>query len=63
MTSTITKKFDNGFGFIQTDKGEIFFHANYCNTPFEVLAVGDIVSYREGVNSKGPTAIDVEKTR
>lgn len=48
---------DRGFGFIQGEKGEIFFH---CSTvegaQFEDLREGQSVTYTEGQGPKGPRA-------
>jgi CspA family cold shock protein len=58
---TIKKLIAKGFGFIKTggDK-DIFFHASALQgVSFEVLQVGQRVSYTEGQNAKGPCAENV----
>ena len=55
---TLTKK---NFGFISTGKEkDLFFHASALQgVSFEVLQVGQRVSYTEGQNAKGPCAENV----
>lgn len=52
---------DKGFGFIQGEKGELFFHhSSLEGTSIEQLQVGQKVTYEEGRGPKGPRA---EKVR
>lgn len=55
---TITKLVsDRGFGFIQGERGEIFFHHSALESgAFETLHEGQRVSYSEGRGPKGPRA-------
>ena len=51
---------DRGFGFIQGERGEIFFHrSSLQGVPFEALHEGQNVSYETGQGAKGPRAEDV----
>ena len=48
---------DRGFGFISTDRGELFFHHSAVDgTPFEALREGQTVEYTESRGPKGPRA-------
>jgi len=48
---------DKGFGFIKTDRGEIFFHSSALNEiSFEELREGQVVEFTEGRGPKGPRA-------
>ncbi|NUQ66054.1 MAG: cold shock domain-containing protein [Pirellulales bacterium] len=48
---------DKGFGFIQGDKGDLFFHHSAVeDTKIEDLRVGQTVEYEEGRGPKGPRA-------
>ncbi len=48
---------DRGFGFIQGDKGELFFHHSAVEGgQFETLREGQAVTYTEGRGPKGPRA-------
>jgi CspA family cold shock protein len=48
---------DKGFGFISTDRGELFFHCSAVEgTQFESLREGQEVEYSEGKGPKGPRA-------
>lgn len=52
---------DKGFGFIEGERGDIFFHHSVVNgTTFEQLSIGQSVSYEEGRGPKGPRAENVE---
>lgn len=52
---------DKGFGFINGEGGELFFHHSALEgTAIEVLQVGQRVTYEEGRGPKGPRA---EKVR
>ena len=48
---------ERGFGFIEGEQGELFFHHSAVQgTPFESLREGQIVEYTEGRGPKGPRA-------
>ncbi|MFH1920074.1 MAG: cold shock domain-containing protein [Planctomycetota bacterium] len=49
-----------GFGFINGEQGEIFFHHSALEgTTFEALTEGQQVEYEEGSSPKGPCAENV----
>jgi len=49
-----------GFGFIEGERGELFFHhSSVKDTPFEDLREGQKVDYTEGPGPKGPRAESV----
>ena len=51
---------DKGFGFIEGEKGDIFFHHSALEgTSIEALSVGQKVEYEEGSSPKGPCAENV----
>ncbi len=51
---------ERGFGFIQGERGELFFHRSAVKgTPFEELREGQKVTYTEGRGPKGPRAESV----
>ncbi len=51
---------DKGFGFIEGERGELFFHHSAVQgTPFESLSEGQRVEYTEGRGPKGPRAESV----
>lgn len=51
---------DKGFGFIQGDKGDLFFHHSAVEgASIEELRVGQTVEYEEGRGPKGPRAESV----
>jgi CspA family cold shock protein len=51
---------DKGFGFIQGDKGDLFFHHSAVEGGrIEELRVGQTVEYEEGRGPKGPRAESV----
>ena len=51
---------DRGFGFIEGERGELFFHRSAVkDTPFEDLREGQMVEYSEGHGPKGPRAESV----
>jgi cold shock protein len=51
---------DKGFGFIEGERGELFFHHSAVKgTAFEQLHEGQRVSYSEGRGPKGPRAESV----
>ena len=57
---TIKKLTDKGFGFIEGDKGDIFFHHSAVTEgSFESLREGQQVEYTEGSGPKGPCAENV----
>ncbi|QDT38874.1 cold-shock protein [Stratiformator vulcanicus] len=57
---TIKKLTDKGFGFIGTDKGDLFFHLSALEgVTFEELQEGQKVEYNEGQGPKGPRAEDI----
>ncbi len=51
---------DQGFGFIDGERGELFFHHSAVEgTSIEALRVGQGVTYEEGRGPKGPRAQNV----
>ena len=51
---------DRGFGFIDGDSGELFFHhSEVQGVTFEELAEGQTVDYEVGQGRKGPCATAV----
>ena len=51
---------DRGFGFIEGDKGELFFHHSEVQVmTIEELHEGQIVEYEIGEGRKGPCATSV----
>jgi CspA family cold shock protein len=51
---------DRGFGFIDGERGELFFHHSAVEgTSIESLRVGQGVTYEEGRGPKGPSAQNV----
>ena len=51
---------DKGFGFIQGERDELFFHHSAVQgTAFETLHEGQRVTYTEGRGPKGPRADEV----
>ena len=58
---TIKKLTDKGFGFIDTENGDIFFHhSNVEGTQYEMLQEGQRVEFTEGQGPKGPRAENVK---
>lgn len=54
---TIKKLTDKGFGFIEGERGDIFFHHTALEeTTYENLREGQKVEYSEGQGPKGPRA-------
>ena len=52
---------DRGFGFIKTDRGELFFHMSALeDIQFEELQEGQSVEYTEGRGPKGPRAENIK---
>lgn len=57
---TIKKLTDKGFGFIQGEQGDIFFHSSsVVGASFESLREGQAVQYNEGMGPKGKRAENV----
>ena len=53
----IKKLTDKGFGFIDTGKGDLFFHlSSLKDCRYEELQEGQEVEYEEGEGPKGPRA-------
>lgn len=51
---------DKGFGFIEGERGELFFHhSSVEGVAFETLSEGQAVEYSEGSGPKGPRAENV----
>ncbi|TWT88949.1 Cold shock-like protein [Pseudobythopirellula maris] len=60
LQGTIKKLTDKGFGFIQGEGGDIFFHHSSVNgANFDDLREGQTVEYTEGEGPKGPRAESV----
>jgi CspA family cold shock protein len=52
---------DKGFGFIEGDRGDLFFHhSEVQGVTFEELQVGQTVEYEVGRGPKGPRATGVK---
>ena len=52
---------DKGFGFIEGERGDIFFHHSVVQgTTIEALQEGQLVTYEEGRGPKGPRAENVQ---
>jgi cold shock protein len=52
---------DKGFGFIDGERGDLFFHSSSLEgTTIEALRVGQPVTYEEGRGPKGPRAENVK---
>lgn len=57
---TIKKLTEKGFGFIQGERGELFFHhSSVEGGSYESLHEGQAVQYTEGRGPKGPRAENV----
>jgi cold shock protein len=57
---TIKKLTSKGFGFIDTGKGDLFFHSSSIQgASFDELQEGQKVEYTEGRGPKGPNAENV----
>ena len=51
---------DRGFGFIEADRGDLFFHhSEVQEVTFEELQEGQLVQYEIGEGRKGPCATSV----
>jgi CspA family cold shock protein len=58
---TIKKLTQKGFGFIEGEQGEMFFHQSSVEgTDFDSLSEGQQVEYTEGQGPKGPRAENVK---
>ena len=58
---TIKKLTDKGFGFIEGDQGDIFFHHSALEgVNYDSLQEGQRVEYQEGRGPKGPCAENVK---
>jgi len=59
---TIKKLTDKGFGFIEGERGDIFFHSSSVDgeVGFDSLREGQQVEYTEGHGPKGPRAENVK---
>ena len=56
----IKKLTEKGFGFIQGDGGDVFFHHSaVVDGDYDSLQEGQNVEYNEGSGPKGPRAEDV----
>lgn len=52
---------DRGFGFIEGEKGDLFFHhSEVKGVAFEELQEGQVVEYEVGRGKKGPCATSVQ---
>jgi len=63
-TGTIKKLVsDKGFGFIEGESGELFFHSSAVqDAQFSDLREGQTVEFTEGQGPKGPRAENVRPT-
>jgi len=53
---------DKGFGFIEGERGDIFFHqSGLVGVAIEALREGERVKYEVGQGPKGPRAENVER--
>ncbi|MCH8046363.1 MAG: cold shock domain-containing protein [Planctomycetes bacterium] len=51
---------DRGFGFVESDNGELFFHhSEVQGTTFEDLQEGQTIEFEIGQGRKGPCATSV----
>lgn len=51
---------EKGFGFIEADRGDLFFHHSECKgVTFEQLSEGQMVEFEVGRGQKGPCANNV----
>jgi len=58
---TIKRLTDKGFGFIDGERGDLFFHgSNLEGVSFEELHEGQRVSFSEESTTKGPRAENVK---
>ena len=62
MIGTIASKIkDKGYGFINSNGKDYFFHISQCITPFDELEKGDEVDFETESSNKGLRAVGVEK--
>lgn len=55
---------DKGFGFIATDREDLFFHHSEVKQgTFDELQEGDSVEFTVGTGKKGPCATDVRRVK
>ena len=58
---TIKKLTEKGFGFIEGERGDIFFHhSSVEGANYDDLREGQTVDYEEGQGPKGPRAENVK---
>ncbi len=58
---TIKKLTEKGFGFIEGERGDIFFHhSSVEGVRYDDLREGTQVEYQEGAGPKGPRAENVK---
>lgn len=56
----IKKLTEKGFGFIEGERGELFFHHSALEgVSYDSLQVGQMVEFQEGRGPKGPRAENV----
>jgi len=63
MTQGTIKMLKNGFGFIKTDEGDVFFHANNLSegVEYDSLKEGDTLSFEMGEGRDGKAqAVEIE---
>ena len=54
---------DRGFGFIEAERGDLFFHhSELQGVTIEELREGQVVEYEVGQGQKGPCAVSVRLT-
>jgi CspA family cold shock protein len=60
-TGSIKTKTDKGFGFIKMEDGspDVFFHNSACGGQYEMLNIGQQVSFDLEQGDKGPKAMNV----
>lgn len=57
----IKKLTDKGFGFIEGEQGDVFFHSSsLAEASFDSLSEGQLVEYEIGSGPKGPRAENVQ---
>jgi CspA family cold shock protein len=60
-TGKIKKLTDKGFGFIEGERGDLFFHSSsVLGAGYDSLREGQQVEYTEGRGPKGPRAENVK---
>jgi CspA family cold shock protein len=50
---------ERGFGFIEGERGDLFFHHSEARVALEELREGQMVEYEIGEGRKGPCAVSV----